>query len=106
MKTTLAALIVLFCLTSLAIDFTLVWNDSNPPGEVDGYRVYQATNVDGPFVFFGDSKTTNFLVKGLTSGVYFWIVTCTNSWCESLPSNIYSNPSAPGKVIQLRVNSE
>lgn len=102
MKTLIALFI--FCLTVLAVDVTLIWNANDPLDQVEGYRLYQSTNIAGPFNYIGSANTTNFVVTGLSPGVYFWYVTATNYWGESLPSNKASTPPVAGKVMQLKVN--
>jgi hypothetical protein len=91
-------------LTILGADVTLVWNDPNPAdADVAGYRVYQQTNAALPFIYVGSTNVTNFVVKGLAPGKYYWYVTCSNFWGESLQSNQAHTPAAVVGVTNLTV---
>jgi len=74
-----------------AVTVNLAWNAS-PDLDVVSYTMYQATNgADGTFksigVIYGRTNCF-FSVTNLSSGNYWWCVTASNDFLESLPSNI------------------
>lgn len=96
--------IFLFSFAVLAADITLVWDANDPVDQIIGYQVYQSTNVGGPYLQIGNTegpKSTNFVVRNLTPGVYFFYVTASNIWTESLPSNTVKTPPLPSAVKKL-----
>lgn len=100
MKPTLVILFSL-ALVALAADITLQWDANDPVEEVAGYRVYQSTNVAGTYLPIGSTNGTSFTVRGLTPGVYFFYVTASNLWGESLPSNTVKTPPPAGAVKKV-----
>jgi hypothetical protein len=95
-----AAAMLLLCFSSLAATVLLEWEPSPSDQAVECYKVYQATNVDGPFCHVGTvpAPATNWIGIDLTPGVYFWYVTASNFWGESEASNKANTPAPPRKV--------
>jgi hypothetical protein len=89
--------------TLIAVDVPLSWNSNPADQEVLAYRVYQATNVVGPFVCIGSTNSTSFVIKGLTPGQYFWYVTASNYWGEGLQSDTVHTPTVATKVMSLGI---
>lgn len=101
MKPTLSTLLCLAAIAAFAADITLVWDANDPADQITGYHLYQSTNVAGPYGHIGSTNGTNFIVRGLTPGVYFFYCTASNLWTESLPSNTVKTPPLPSAVKKL-----
>lgn len=99
----LAILLCLAAIAAFAADITLVWDPNDPEDQVTGYRLYQSTNVAGAYQYIGSTNGTNFVVRNLTPGVYFFYCTASNLWTESLPSNTVKTPPVPSAVKKLVV---
>lgn len=97
-----AAILILTAISTFAASVILSW-DANPVDqEVTGYKVYQATAVTGPFTLITNTPITS-VVLTLTPGKYFWYVTATNFWGESLPSETVHTPANVSGIVTLKV---
>lgn len=94
---------LLLCALPLgAATVTLMWDASPGPQEVDGYRVYQSTNIAGPWSLVATTTATNVSLN-VTQAAYFWYVTATNFWGESDPSNLAHTPDNIRSVNKTKV---
>lgn len=83
------------------VQITLTWDPSPPGEEVVAYYVRQSTNVLGPWSVVSSTVSTNAVLTLPAPGRWFWIVTASNWWGESVPSNTNSTPLPAGKVGAL-----
>lgn len=94
------------CLALLSIAtaaaITLQWDPNPASEEVQVYKVYQATNVAGPWTIVGQTTNTTYTTP-VPPGRYFWYVTASNFWSESLPSNTVNTPETATKVAPPKV---
>jgi len=90
----------------IAAAVTLMWDDPNPPSEVDGYIVYSRTN-GGTYAPILGTTNTSATVSNLYLGTtYFFAVTATNHYgLESDFSNelMVNMPSEPKPPENLRL---
>lgn len=105
MNTMLRFLLVSFlafaALRATAADVLLTWSGNNPPGAVT-YIVYQE-QADGTWHQIATTAEERYTVKGLTPGVYTYVVTAQNMWGESAPSNEASTPPPANAPTGLRI---
>jgi hypothetical protein len=81
---------------------TVTWDPNPVDEEVTSYHVYQATNVAGPFNHVAVVTNTTWSAP-LPPGKYFWYITASNFWTESLPSQTVGTPNPAAKVTVPRV---
>lgn len=86
------------------VAITLYWDPNPPAEEVQVYVVRQATNVLGPWSIVATPTTTNTIITLPVPGKWFWFVTASNFWGESVPSNTNSTPLPAGKVQATKIS--
>lgn len=97
-------LFALSALSAVAGSVTLEWNANPATDQVTKYSVYQATGTTGTFVKVADITTgTTYTVSNLNPGVYQFRITASNSWGESLPSNIVTTPTSASAPTGLKI---
>lgn len=95
-----AILLFLALLVSLpAAELVLTWDHVPEDFSNLNYRVYSETNIttlstNSPVTIV--SPTTNAVRVVVTPGRRFWMVTATNLWSETPPSNV---AGAPGLLL-------
>lgn len=93
-------------LVSNGAELTLQWDHVSEDSSNLHYRVYSETNIatlstNSPVtIIHGMSNTVRVVVN---PGRRFWMVTATNIWGESAPSNIYAAPSLLTNVPGLKI---
>lgn len=104
MKTKLQLLTLILALPLLsatAADVQLAW-DANPATQnVTSYHVYERTPTGN--VTVATSTSTNATITSVTQGVHTYVVTASNIWGESAPSNPVSTPGGPSAPVNVRV---
>lgn len=86
----LAALLALsmVCIAAVRTTALLVWD--YPTGEATNvsFNVFFTTNIAAPGWSFVTNVTGTTATVNILPGNGFWIVTATNEWGESIPSNV------------------
>jgi hypothetical protein len=98
-----AIFVFMSVLAAVAAEVTLAWDASPPEEEVSSYKVYQATNVVGPYEVVLITPTNFARITLPAPGRYFWYVTAVNFW-ESEPSNIVNSPAKASAITTLRIS--
>jgi hypothetical protein len=79
------------------------WNAFDTNGNFVGitYRVWQATNVTGPWSVAAVTTNTTATISNLTAHTQFFYVTASNFFLESEPSRLLSIPLDPVPATRL-----
>lgn len=101
MKTQLIALLITLPLLTTAADVSLLWNASPAAEQVTGYHVYE--RINGVSTPAGVTTTNTFTLTSVAQGVHTYVVTATNIWGESAPSNPASTPGSASAPVNVRI---
>lgn len=93
--------LVCIALRATAADVLLTWSGNNAAGAVT-YVIYQE-HADGTWHEIATTATESSTLRGLTPGVYTYVVTARNVWGESAPSNEASTPPPANAPTNLRI---
>jgi hypothetical protein len=85
------------------VTVTLSWTNAPADQEVTAYYVRQATNITGPWTVVVATTNTQRTITLPSQGRWFWFVTASNFWGESIPSNTNSTPIPAGKVQDVKL---
>jgi hypothetical protein len=75
--------------------------DTNGAPVAITYRVYQSTNVTGPWAVVSTTTNTTSTLSNLVARTQFFYVTASNFFLESEPSRIVSIPADPVQPPKL-----
>lgn len=110
----LGALMLAICARGAGtpVNLTAQWTYTNQPPDV--FKVYQTSNLGLPLTNWlvvatvpgvttsgTNSWTTTNAFFSVIPGVYFWTVTASNFWGESIPGNTPSSPPPVGNVTNI-----
>lgn len=98
-----AIFMALLSVSALAADIRLAWTDTNPPAaQITKYTIKWGVSP-GVYTSTKDIPAPNQqgTVTGLTPGTYYFVVTASNAWGESGPSNEVQTP--PGLPVPVTI---
>lgn len=88
--------------SAFGLDIGLLWLNNPPEEQVQSYYIYQSTNVLGPYTVVTNSFTNSIRVIIPSAGQYFFFLTASNLWGESIPSDTNGTPKVGSKVLNLK----
>lgn len=83
--------ILLWSCLAFGADVKLAWDANDPAEQVTKYTVYE--KVGANYIKIADAPTTNYTVTNVVPGKHVYVVTASNIWGESGPSNEAPTPN-------------
>jgi len=108
MKHLLAILFLSAALNAEELPLTWIY-DPIEQQDIDVWKLYHTDNLNDPidwklFGVYTNNLSTNLIMVDITPGQHFFILTASNYWGESLPSNRARTKFAPNKINTLKID--
>jgi len=105
---TLILILSVFSIQSAEIPITWLYDPIEQP-DIDVWKLYHTDNLNDPidwqlFGVYTNNLSTNLIMVDITPGQHFFILTASNYWGESLPSNRARSKFAPVKINTLKID--